>query len=225
MKISTTAVLGLSLGLLLQVPAPASARSKDPCRKADARLARTGQGDADGDGISDCRELRVLRTLANDRDSDGDRLEDGEEMKRSCNPLDGDSDDDGVDDGEDASPAVEQEVEALLDALTCPQLEVAGSITALGTTAALDAETEFEGASCEELATLLGEGKSVLVEIEILEDVLGALSATEVEAQKPKRGDHDDDDDGHDDDDEDDEDDDAKDDDDDGRGHRSAARR
>jgi hypothetical protein len=195
MKLSIAAVLWILLAVVVYLPdgAAAKSKSKDPCRKADLRLARTGQGDSDGDGISDCREARLLRTSVEDRDTDRDGLEDGDEMKASCDPHDNDSDDDGIEDGDDETPAVEQEVKALLDAITCPVPEqpelpaVPGSITALGVTATLDAETEFEKASCEELVTLLGGEESVLVEIEILEDVLGALTATEVELEKPCR--------------------------------------
>jgi hypothetical protein len=111
-----------------------------------------------------------------------------------------------------------QQVEALLDSLTCPvpappetpdAPATPGSIGALGITAVLDAETEFENKSCEELAARLALGQMIVVEIEILEDMLGTLTATEVEVERFGR-DHDD---GDDDDDDDDEDDDDEDDD------------
>ena len=208
MKITPPILLALVAGALMSAPDSASAGGKDPCKKADAKLARTGQGDTDGDGISDCREARTLRTFMNDADSDDDRMDDGEEMHRSCDPLNPDSDDDGIDDGDDPTPAVEQEVKALLDAISCPQPGVPGSIGALGISAALDDLTEFERAGCADLASLLNGGNQVLVEIEILEDVLGVLTATEVELRKPKldRPHHDDDDDDDDDHDEDDDD-------------------
>jgi hypothetical protein len=198
MRIQTTTVLALLLSALLWAPAPAFAKDKGKgkggaCRKEDARLAQTGVGDSDGDGLSDCREARLLLTSPFDDDSDDDGLDDGEEMEHRCDPLDGDSDDDGIHDGDDDSPAVEQKVEALLDALTCPQLETPGSITALGVTAVLDANTEFEETTCDALAARLVAGESVLVEIEILEDVLGALFATEVEAEEREHADDDDD--------------------------------
>ena len=195
-------MLATMLGSFVLLADAAMAKSKDPCRKADARLARTGQGDTDGDGISDCRETRTLRTFANDRDSDDDGLEDGDEMQKSCDPLDPDSDDDDVDDGDDSSPAAEQEVQALLDAIVCPAGDVAGSISALGINVVLNAETDFEDASCAELASLLAGGSTVVVEIEILEDVLGALTAAEVEPEM-RPDDHDDDDDDGDEDDDD----------------------
>jgi hypothetical protein len=190
MTTRTTTALAVLLGALLWAPAPASPKSKGgPCKKEDAKLAQTGVGDSDDDGLSDCRELKLLGTLPLDDDSDDDGLDDGEEMEHGCNPLDDDSDEDGIDDGDDDSPAVEQKVEALLDAIVCPQLETAGSITALGMTAALTAATEFEDTTCEELAARLLAGESVLVEVEVLEDVLGALTATEVEAEELEHAD------------------------------------
>jgi hypothetical protein len=69
--------LSLSFGLaLLLGSAPAAAAR---CDRADARLATTGKGDRDGDGISNCRE-RMMRTSASDADSDDDGMDDGAEM-------------------------------------------------------------------------------------------------------------------------------------------------
>lgn len=190
MRISVLVGSLVVAGLWLGGSETAFAKTKDPCRKADAKLARTGQGDTDGDGLSDCRERSLLHTFPNDRDSDDDAMDDGEEVHHGCDPLDPDSDHDGMDDGEDDTPALHQEVKALLDAVSCPQTETAGSITALGISAALNQDTEFEDASCAELASLLGSGESVLVKIEVLEDMLGALTATEVELKRPDLGDH-----------------------------------
>ena len=190
-----TIVLAVMLGACLWAPGPASAKgTKDACKKADAKLAQTGVGDSDGDGASDCRESRYLHTFLTDPDSDDDGMSDGEEYTRFCDPLDQDSDDDGINDGDDESPAVKQKVEALLDALICPQIDVPGSITALGITAKLDMNTEFEDTSCAGLETLLAGGGNVFVEIKILENVLGELTATEVELEHPDRDDdeHDD---------------------------------
>jgi hypothetical protein len=220
MRISIGVAVALLLGVTLAAPAPADAKAKDPCKKAEAKLAKTGVGDADGDGISDCRELKFLGTLADDIDTDDDALDDGEEMEESCDPRNPDSDYDGIEDGDDQSPAIQQEVKAVLDALTCPvpgTPEVPGtpgSIGALGITATLDpVTTEFECKTCEELAALFALGEPVIVEIEIVEDVLGALTATEVKPKKNGRHrcecrDRDDDHDDDDDDDDDDEDDD-----------------
>mgnify|MGYP001818242755 FL=1 len=55
--------------------------------------------DSDGDWLDDREELRH-GTDPNDRDSDDDGLRDGTEVRRSnTDPLDADTDDDGVDDG------------------------------------------------------------------------------------------------------------------------------
>jgi hypothetical protein len=193
-------VLSLSLGLvLLLAAAPASAAR---CDRADARLATTGKGDRDGDGISNCRE-RIMRTSASDADSDDDGMDDGDEMAGGCDPLDSDSDDDGVDDGDDETPAAppRQEVKALVDALVCPTDVAPGSITTLGIVVAVDAATEFEDETCEELAARFAAEGTALVEIEIREDEAGGLTALEVEAEDGEHGDHHGDDDGEDDDD------------------------
>jgi hypothetical protein len=197
MRISIGVAVALLLGVTLGAPAPADAKSKDPCKKPDAKLAKTGVGDADGDGLSDCREQKILFTLSDDVDTDDDALDDGEEMEESCNPKNPDSDYDGIEDGDDQSPAIEQEVKAVLDALTCPvpgtpgpppTPGTPGSIGALGITVTLDpVTTEFECQTCEELAALFALGEPVIVEIEIVEDVLGALTATEVTPKKNGR--------------------------------------
>lgn len=222
-------VLAVVVAACLWLPGSAVAKSKgkkDPCLKADLKLALTGQGDADGDGVSDCREARFLRTDSENPDTDDDGLDDGEDFGKSCDPLDDDTDDDGIPDGEDETPVVTQKMEALLDALTCttvpvptptsePTEVIPGSISALGTTAVVDANTRFLGVSCEGLVALLalGEG-NLVVEISILENVLGELNATSVKLEQGcRRRDHDH---GgwwrHDDDDDDDDDDDAYDD-------------
>ena len=220
--------LAVALAACSWLPGSAEAKSKgkkDPCRKADLKLALTGEGDTDGDGVSDCREARFLWTDSLNPDTDDDGLDDGDDFGKSCDPTDDDTDDDGIPDGEDPTPVVTQKMEALLDALTCttvpvptptsvPTEVVPGSISALGTTAVVDADTHFKGVSCEGLAALLAlaEG-NLVVEVTILENVLGELNATSV---KLKRGcrrpdhhhggwwNHDDDDDDDDEDDEDD---------------------
>jgi hypothetical protein len=207
LRLSFVTALAALTALALGAPTPAAAARKGKaCARADARLARTGKGDLDGDGVSNCRERRVLRTSISDPDSDGDGLEDGEEVEAGCDAMDPDSDDDGLSDGDDPSPAPPpvQEMEALLDALTCPQEDAPGSIAALGVSVALDAETEFEDASCAELAELFAAEGDVFVEIEILEDEAGALRAIEVEVEGEDEGeghdgdDHDGDDEDHD---------------------------
>lgn len=186
MRLAAT-VMGLLavFGFYWAAPTAASAKSKGKsCARAEAVLLETGQGDRDGDGLSDCRERRQLGTLMNDADSDDDSVSDGDEVAQHSDPRDADSDDDGIEDGEDETPGIpEQEVEGFLDALSCPQLGVPGSITALGVTATLYDTTAFEHATCEALAALLGTGAPVFVEIEILEDSTGALTAAEVEVE------------------------------------------
>jgi hypothetical protein len=193
------AAAALLLGVTLVLwTAPAEAGK---CDRADLRLAKTGKGDRDGDGVSNCRERRMLRTAVDDPDTDDDGLDDGDEVVAGCDGHDSDSDDDGIPDGDDDTPAPppEQKIEAFLDALTCPQAGVPGSIAALGISVALTETTEFEDASCEELAALLTGGEAPLVEIQIVEDEAGALSATEVEVEDDDHEDDDHDDD-HDDD-------------------------
>ena len=128
-RVGFCAALGLGLALVVG-SAPASAAK---CDRADARLAKTGKGDKDGDGISNCRE-RLMRTAIDDPDSDADGMDDGDEMAGGCDPLDSDSDGDGIPDGQDDTPArpPKQKVKALLDALSCPSEGATGSITALG---------------------------------------------------------------------------------------------
>ncbi len=132
-----------------------------------------------------------------------DGLDDGDDFHASCNPMDPDSDHDGIEDGDDDSPAIVQKLEAILDALVCPHPGVPGSITALGTTAILDDTTRFDDTTCAELATALAAGPAPFVEITILEDVLGVLTAKNVESEDDHRehGDDDDDDQGEDEDD------------------------
>jgi hypothetical protein len=187
MVLRSAAAAALLFGLALVFGAAPAGAAR--CDRADARLAKTGKGDRDGDGLSNCRE-RMLRTAADDADSDDDGLDDGEEMSEGCDPHDSDSDGDGVPDGVDETPAAppEQKLEALLDALVCPAEAAAGSLTALGVTLALDETTEFEDAMCEEIAALFATGEDVLVEVKILEDEAGALIALEVELED---GDHD----------------------------------
>ena len=110
-----------ALGAFVSAPSPASAKAKkDPCRKADAKMALTGEGDSDGDGLSDCREQKQLGTKVDDPDSDHDGVSDGDEVKHHCDPMDADSDHDGVEDGDDETLGIlEQEVKAFFDALTC----------------------------------------------------------------------------------------------------------
>jgi len=184
-----TWLFALAIGACLGLAGTAEAKGKkDVCRKADLRLALTGQGDADGDGVSDCREARYLKTDPENPDTDDDGLEDGDDFGKSCDPRDEDTDDDGLPDGEDPTPVVTQKLTALLDALTCPTAEVPetspfvpGSISGLGTTAILDADTRFFVKRCEDLAAVFAEGEgNLLVQVRIVENSLGELHATSV---------------------------------------------
>lgn len=188
----------LALGVTLTTAGDANAKTskKKNCAAAETLFQATGQGDLDGDGLSDCRESRQLRTSVTKPDTDDDGLMDGEEVAVRSDPLVPDSDDDGIMDGDDSTPRIpEQKVEGFLDALTCPTVGVLGSVTVLGTTAILDDVTEFEHADCAELAAMLATattaGTSLLVEVEIAEDAVGALTAIEVE-HKSSCGQHDD---------------------------------
>ena len=217
-KTAIASTLAILLGVLVCMAAPASAKgkgSKDPCRKADIKLAKTGVGDTDGDGVSDCRETKVLRTDPNDPDTDDDGLDDGDEIQRFCHARKPDTDDDGEEDGEDETPVVKQKVEAILDAIYCPvpavpetpespgTPAVPGAMAMLGIIAAIDANTDFEHTTCEDLVARLALAETLIIKVEIFEDMLGALTATKVDLKKRPRG-HDDDDDHEDDDDEDD---------------------
>lgn len=179
---------GLVTALALAVGGPTAAsakkKQKDRCARADARLAATGKGDKDGDGLSNCRE-RLLGTSAVLADTDDDGLDDATEVEDGCDPNDADSDHDGVEDGEDPTPALppEQKLEAILDALTCPQPGVPGSLSALGVTVVLDDATQFEDATCDELAAALAVPERVVVEVKIAEDASGGLTALEVQRE------------------------------------------
>ena len=174
------------LALGLSAPTAADAKSKGKsCAAAEAVLATTGVGDRDGDGLSDCRERRQLGTLMTSADTDGDSVPDGAEIAQHSDPLDVDSDDDGAEDGDDDSPGIpEQKVEGFLDALTCPQVGVLGSITVLGLAVPLSDMTTFEDTTCDAIAAQFAAGTPpVVVEVEVLEDVNHALTAAEVEVE------------------------------------------
>jgi hypothetical protein len=198
-----TIAIVLLIGSVLWLPGSAEARGKskgDVCKKADQTLARTGVGDSDGDGLSDCRESRILSTDPQNPDTDDDGLDDGDDFGKSCNPTDDDTDDDGTTDGEDPTPVITQKLVALLDTLTCPvdavvdppTPAVPGSIGALGTTIVLTPDTHFWGITCADLATqaALGEG-NLLVEVRVLENTLHELNATSVALERGcRRPDH-----------------------------------
>ena len=80
-----------------------------------------GSGDEDGDGRTDLEEvLAAPFTDPCDPDSDGDDLDDGEEVAKGTNPNDDDSDDGGVLDGTDLCPL--DDSGGLVDVDGCPAL-------------------------------------------------------------------------------------------------------
>lgn len=174
------------------------------CDRANQRLAETGRGDRDFDGLSNCEEKRILGTSAKDPDSDDDGLDDGDELAMGTDPLDPDSDDDGLEDGEeehigsdpldadsdddgeidgdDPDPAndLDSEIEGDLDAISCPA-GGPGSLTLLGIEVALDGTEEYDGAeSCEDLAARFAADGGAHVEVEVA-GVLGSFTALEVD--------------------------------------------
>src|SRR3989344_4759015 len=62
--------------------------------------------DTDQDGISDADETNLYQTDSNNVDSDGDGLNDNDEIKIGTNPNDLDTDEDGRFDGSDSYPLV-----------------------------------------------------------------------------------------------------------------------
>ena len=189
---ATVTILSLAvLGAWLVAPtsAPAKTKKMKSCAAEETALASTGQGDTDGDGLSNCRESKQLHTSPTLADTDGDGLADGQELAEHSDPLDVDSDDDGAEDGHDSTPSIPlQKVKAFLDTLTCPQVGVPGSIGALGISVAINDQTEFDDTTCDALLALLQTpGRPVRVEIKLVEDTTGALTATEIEAHECDR--------------------------------------
>lgn len=200
-------VVLLGAALLLRVPR-LLAEAQDPCAKADARLAATGRGDRDHDGLSNCAERKILGTDPADFDSDNDGVPDGDEVAEGTDPSDADSDDDGLDDGEendagtdpadadsdddgtpdgnDADPGDElkSEIAGSLQAITCPTAETDGSLTVLGLSIVLTSGTEFEnGESCADLAARFAANGGAKVEVEVSGEGCSGLVAEEVEIE------------------------------------------
>lgn len=203
LRVATAAALLLgtsSMGWLEK----ARADSTDVCAAANQRLAETGKGDHDHDGLSNCEEKKVLGTSPRDYDSDDDSLADGDEVNHGTSPSDADSDDDGLDDGEedaigsdpndadsdddgdddgeDSDPAHElkNEISGPVQSLTCPA-GGSGTLTVLGIAIVLDAGTEYKGvADCDALAALIAAAGGTRVEVEVTGDATTALVAHEV---------------------------------------------
>lgn len=177
--------------VLLCVAVPASSWAS--CEDADQKLEKSGRGDRDHDGLSNCRETSILGTDPRDDDSDDDGVSDGEEIKNGTDPLDPDSDDDGksdgeekedgsdpmdhdsdddgVEDGEDADPNgdLENMIEARLEDLFCPKKSHDGYLTVLGLHVFVTEHTKFNGLDCDELERRFGEHGGLHVEIVLAE--------------------------------------------------------
>lgn len=201
-------MLAATLGLILGVTVAVQARSTNPCERADARLAERGRGDRDHDGLSDCRERRVLGTDQKDWDSDHDGRPDGDELADGTDPLDPDTDGDGlsdgdedaigsdpsnpdtdgdgIDDGSDLDPAgkLDNRVEGDVQAMTCPTATADGALSVLDLIVALTPATRYEHvASCEDLAALVAANASTHVEVKVDGDATSGFSAREVSVE------------------------------------------
>jgi hypothetical protein len=94
-------VTAASAALFALLSAFGAADAAAVCESQDQNLAATGRGDRDFDGVSNCREARIMGTSPRDDDSDDDQVEDGQEIDDGTDPLDDDTDDDGLSDGEE----------------------------------------------------------------------------------------------------------------------------
>jgi len=194
------ATAGLIGAALLFDASSALASSADRCAKAEARLAATGRGDRDFDGLSNCTERIVLGTDRRDPDtdddglndgdeiasgtdplnpdSDQDGLSDGEEESIGTDPLDSDTDHDGVADGDDLDPAddLRNQIEGNIDSITCPADPTDGTLIVLGISITLTPATTYEGvASCDDLVAVVTTDGTAHVEVEVTVPPLGAI--------------------------------------------------
>ncbi len=192
---------------LLWIPSHAEATNPDTgqCAAADARLAAKGTGDSDHDGLSDCRERKILGTLPRDFDSDNDGVSDATEVADGTKPLDADSDDDGLSDGDedavgsdpndvdsdddgdvdgtdsDPNSDLDSEIRGAIASLTCPAGGADGSIVVLGLTIAVNDQTRFEGPQdCASLKAVIDtpNGAGTHAEVEVQEG--GGLVAEKI---------------------------------------------
>ena len=231
--------VAVTLAVLLGAGLASEAGAAGLCERADARLEATGRGDRDFDGLSNCRERRIVGTSPRDDDSDDDGVEDGEEIENGTDPMDSDSDDDGLDDGEEAelgtdpedpdsdddglddgddpdpTNELDDEIEGDLDAISC----AGGTLTVLGVVIGLTSETEYDGVeSCEDLEGRFVANGGAHVEVDVTGDLGSGFVAEEVDLEdadndgSPDNVDDDDDNDGVDDDEDEDDDDDDVDD-------------
>ena len=177
--------------LLLAMPVKAHAI----CEAADLKLAQTGVGDRDHDGLSNCDERFVLGTDPKNFDSDGDSVSDATEVESGTDPLDADSDQDGVDDGSeqaigtdpvnpdsdndgvadgsDADPAHEltSGIEGNATSLVCPDGGSDGSLSILCGDVVVTGATEFDGvADCASAAAAIAANGGAHARVEIVDD-------------------------------------------------------
>ena len=161
------------------------------CARAEQKLTRTGKGDADGDGLSNCAERKIHGTKAKAADSDEDGVDDGEEIEDGTDPLDPDTDDDGMNDGEEEEAGTDPNdddtdddgeedgedldpndslgafIEGMVSEATCTDDGI-GTLTVLGIPVLIDEETEFEGSDgCAGIAERLAEEGAVHAEFDV----------------------------------------------------------
>ena len=191
-KASLTIAGCAALALCVMAPSAASAKTRKmkSCAKAEARFLETGEGDRDGDGLSDCREVKQLGTSPTNPDTDSDGVSDTQEVSDHTDPLDSDSDDDGMDDSDDPAPRIQQRLKVFVDALTCPTTGVPGTLSALGMSVTLDDTTVFEDESCDALAALIAaqpDGTQVFAEVDVVEGSTGIVTATKVASSQEEQ--------------------------------------
>ena len=189
---------------LLWIPSHAEAATDSgQCAAADSRLAAKGTGDSDHDGLSNCREIKILGTSPRDFDSDDDGVADGTEVADGTNPKDVDSDDDGLSDGDEAAVGsdpndvdsdddgiadgtdtdpnsdLDSEIRGAIASLTCPTGGADGSIVVLGITIAVNDQTRFEGPQdCASLQAAIAANGGAHAQVEVQEG--GGLVADKV---------------------------------------------
>ena len=91
-----------------------------------------------------------------------------------------------MDDHDDPAPKIQQRLKVFVDALTCPQVGVPGSLSALGMSVTLDDTTAFEDGTCADLAALIAAqpaGTQVFAEVDVVEGSTGIVTATKVESE------------------------------------------
>lgn len=94
--------LTMGLGFSYYIFAPKRAEEVVVVQPEKVLLVETKPKDTDGDGLNDDDEIKIYRTDINNRDTDGDGLTDGEEvLQYKTDPLNRDTDSDGLTDGDE----------------------------------------------------------------------------------------------------------------------------